>query len=115
MRRACTKSKAADLKRVQNLGGLVAFLRRCPAFVHSPRVVSVLSVWSCEPKTHVSHNLAFQEGIYSVSLDGMSQTVLILSPAWLCDSHNLVGLRVNQTELSPPGAHVGAGLVWHRL
>ena len=102
VRRECTKSKAADLKRVQNLGGLVAFLRWCPAFVHSPRVVSVLSAWGCESKIHVRHDLAFQEGIYSISLDGMSQTVLILSPTWLCGSHKMVGLRVNQTELSPP-------------
>ena len=83
--------------------------------MHSPRVVSVLSAWGCESKIHVRHDLAFQEGIYSVYLDGLSQTVLILSPTWLCASHKMVGLRVNQTELSPPRAHVEAGLVWHRL
>lgn len=97
------------------LGWRCGFSQVMPSFVHSPRVVSVLSVWGCESKTHVSHNLTFQEGIYSISLDETSQMVPILSPAWLCGSHNPVGLRVNQTELSPPRAHVEAGLVWHRL
>ena len=72
--------------------------------MHSPQVVSVLNAWGCESKTHIRHNLAFQGGIYSVSLDGLSQTVLILSPAWLCGSHNLVGLCEPDRALPTQGS-----------
>lgn len=145
-KRVQIQNKAAGWRASRAFLALLLVFGRCPALVHSPQSVCpswvciaclpsssltsehiCLLEWSAfkhslgfeaswKSKRDVSHDLAFREGIYSISFVRISPVVLSHRSPWQ-RCLNPCGIECQPYNDSFPQrvAHSRVGLVWHKL